>query len=228
MEKSENINELAKALQEFQSEMPKLSRSREVKVKTKGGGSYGFKYTPLEQILEEVLPLLGKYGLTLSQFPSNNASITNILMHESGQWISETASFDSRTQSPQDLGGILTYLRRYSVAGILGIITDEDDDANSASGNVITSQKDYRQNTRKKSSSNGVAKKSKPAKAEKTDVEVMNEDDIVAEINSKETVEDVVIYFNKKVGELKGKEKDEFRNKYGRVANERVQAIKSN
>lgn len=216
MTASENIDKLAKALGDFQAEMPKLSRSREVRVKTKSGGSYGFKYTPLEQILEEVLPRLAEYGLSISQMPADNASVTNVLMHESGQWISETASFDISTNNPQDLGGVITYLRRYSLAGILGIVTDEDDDANQASGNKVVSQKDKKQNTRNKKTSQST---SKPK-------EKLSDDEVTDKINDIDSMPKVVKFFNTELAKRDGKEKDKFEEKYRPVVNDRLEKIK--
>lgn len=84
-----------------------------------------------------------------------------------------------------------------------------------------------------KASKNGTTKskkKSKPKpKKEKTDVAVAETDDTIEqELRSKETVNEVVQFFNEEVGKRKGKEKDEFREKYGAIANETVQQIKSN
>jgi hypothetical protein len=220
MKTSENLDKLATALKEFQFDMPKLSRSKEVKVKTKSGGSYSFKYTPLEEILEEVLPRLAEYGLSITQIPASNASVTNVLMHESGQYISETASFDISTNNPQDLGGVLTYLRRYSLAGMLGIVTDEDDDANSAAGNEIVNQKRKKQNTRKKRGS------TKSKKKEEKEVPFDEDDEVKEKITSFDNMDDLVEYFNDQIAQREGKAKKEFREKYQELTQKQIEKFK--
>ena len=37
--------------------------------------------------------------------------------------------------TPQGLGSVLTYLRRYALSAVFGITSDQDDDANESSGN---------------------------------------------------------------------------------------------
>jgi hypothetical protein len=55
-------------------------------------------------------------------------------MHTSGEWISSSISMpigDEKGKSnAQVAGSIVTYLRRYSLASILGIYSDEDGDGN--------------------------------------------------------------------------------------------------
>jgi len=72
-------------------------------------------------------------------------------MHESGETI--TSSFDIsnylNNTNPQDAGGVITYFKRYSLSAILGLASEEDDDANAAIGNEIKSQKkEYKEDNR--------------------------------------------------------------------------------
>ena len=134
MIKSENINELAASLAKFQGEITNPYNSKEVKVKTKTGASYNYKYAPLDEILKLIRPLLAKNGLSIVQVPySNNGevSITTTLLHSSGQFI-EYPPISLRTTdiSPQAAGSIITYGRRYALSSILGIASDDDDDGN--------------------------------------------------------------------------------------------------
>jgi len=94
------------------------------------------KYADLAECLNTVRPVFSKHGLSLSQFPSFEngiASVESILMHNSGEWISNVASAPVSKQDAQGVGSATTYLRRYSLAAIAGI-AQEDDDANSAIG----------------------------------------------------------------------------------------------
>jgi hypothetical protein len=55
-------------------------------------------------------------------------------MHESGQWISGRYPLKPvKADDPQAMGSAMTYARRYTLAAILGIVT-EDDDAEEAMG----------------------------------------------------------------------------------------------
>lgn len=133
--KSENINELAAALVKFQKEMPAIERTKTVSVADK----YTFNYAPLDQIVDKATPILTKYGLSVSQLVGQGGSVTTMLMHESGQYLGETVTITPSSDRPQDLGSAITYAKRYSYASILGIVAEDDDDANRASGNKFYS-----------------------------------------------------------------------------------------
>jgi hypothetical protein len=85
-----------------------------------------------------VRPLLTENGLSFCQAPGMNGDKTTIetmLMHKSGQYISflteiNTLPTNARLNGTQAVGGTITYGRRYALQSILGIIADEDTDAN--------------------------------------------------------------------------------------------------
>jgi hypothetical protein len=56
-----------------------------------------------------------------------------MLIHSSGEWISETVTVRAQKDDPQGLGSALTYLRRYALAAVVGVTATEDDDGNAAS-----------------------------------------------------------------------------------------------
>ena len=56
-----------------------------------------------------------------------------MLIHSSGEWISETVTVRAMKDDPQGLGSALTYLRRYALAAVVGVTATEDDDGNAAS-----------------------------------------------------------------------------------------------
>src|SRR5690625_7652561 len=47
-------------------------------------------------------------------------------------------SFPLGENNIQSMGGLVTYMKRYSLSAILGISTEADDDGNVASGNTAT------------------------------------------------------------------------------------------
>lgn len=121
------------ALANFQQECPTIAKSET---------GYGYNYAGLESILKIVNPLLAKHGLGFSQ-PLDGKSVKTILFHiESGDVLESSIEIPQNVELAkmnqfQVLGSGITYLRRYSLASILGLVTDEDNDA---SGEQIINQ----------------------------------------------------------------------------------------
>lgn len=137
MEKSETIKELASALSKFQNQVPKIELDKEVEVQTKSGAKYKFKYATFSNILEKIRSPLSENGLSFSQLVNADGSVTTLLMHSSGEWLSSNLIITGE-KTPQAIGSAITYNKRYSLTSILGICGDEDDDGNAAQGNQIT------------------------------------------------------------------------------------------
>ena len=135
------IENLASSLLAFQSDVPKIERSRKIVVTTKTGGHYSFSYAPLETILHIAQPQLAKNGLSISQLLSSidgRPALETLLLHTSGETLRAVFPLPiGGHESPQEIGSLISYMRRYALISILGLATEEDDDANSASGNQI-------------------------------------------------------------------------------------------
>ena len=119
------MDNIYKALAQFQAECPKITKSEE---------GYGYKYASLENVLDIINPILTKYGLIVYQ-PLEGKSVKTILVHiESGDVIESTidipqdVSIAKMTQF-QVLGSGITYLRRYSLSSLLGLVSEDDNDA---------------------------------------------------------------------------------------------------
>ena len=125
---------LAEALAAFQKEMPEIKLDSTVKVKTRSGASYDFKYATLQNIMKKVLPVLTKHGLTLMQVFSGE-HLKTILLHTSGEKQVSIIPVDVHSGNMQEIGSRISYMKRYSIAAMLGIVAEEDDDANIADGN---------------------------------------------------------------------------------------------
>lgn len=139
MKFSEQMGELAKALAAAQGEMTAPPKDKTAKVPTKSGGSYSYSYSDLATVVETVKKILSKNGLAVTQYCEPNGSghlLNTRLIHSSGQWCESSLSIP-HTNGPQELGSWLTYYRRYALCAILGVASEEDDDAQS-----ITAPKD--------------------------------------------------------------------------------------
>lgn len=131
---SANIDQVSAALSAFQGSVEQPKLEKEVKVKTKTGGSYSFKYADLCACVKAATPALKANGLSVCQLISDGKLVT-ILSHKSGQWFKSELMLPNQTTDYQAYGSAITYLKRYSYCAILGIVADTDDDANMACGN---------------------------------------------------------------------------------------------
>ncbi len=145
MNKSENINELAKALSKVQAILTGA-------VKDSKNPFFNSKYADLESVWDSIREPLAQNGFSVSQLPTminGEPGLETILMHESGQYISSAVVVKPVKNDPQSYGSAYTYFRRYALAAMVGQV-QVDDDANHATGNAVTttpSEKKY--NTKK-------------------------------------------------------------------------------
>lgn len=131
---SAEIKEISAALSAFQGSVEQPKLEKEVKVKTRTGGEYKFKYADLSACVKAAAPALKEHGLSVSQIISDGKLIT-LLSHTSGQWFKSELLLPTQSADYQSFGSAITYLKRYSYCAILGIVADTDDDANMACGN---------------------------------------------------------------------------------------------
>ena len=128
MKKSDSIKDLAAALAKAQGT---------IKPAAKDSVNPFFKsaYANLTSVWEAIREPLAKNGLAVMQFPSVAAgivSVETVLAHASGEWISETLTATPAKSDVQSLGSVVTYLRRYWLSAIVGVVADDDDDGNAA------------------------------------------------------------------------------------------------
>jgi len=117
--------ELFKALAEFQDEVPVIHEE------TKG---YNYTYANLNSVFKTIKPLLKVKGLGFTQFLNGDSLDTYLFHIKTGQKIESSILIPKgvalKGQNEfQTLGSGITYLRRYSLACLLGLITDKDIDA---------------------------------------------------------------------------------------------------
>jgi hypothetical protein len=134
MHKSDEIGTLAGALAKAQGELENPSFDSQ-------NPHFKNKYASLAAVRDAVFPALAKQGLSIVQLIGHReGGITcdTVLMHASGQWISETLYMPSSKQDAQGFGSAITYARRYSLMAICGVVGDEDDDGERAVKAKIT------------------------------------------------------------------------------------------
>jgi hypothetical protein len=130
LQRSETIGELAKAL---------AAANGHIKNPNLDAVNPHFKsrYASLGAIINAVRAPLAAHGISAVQTVSNDGGsvgVTTTLLHSSGEWMAETiwSALPDRA-TVQQLGSSITYLRRYSLAAITGIVGEEDDDGNAGS-----------------------------------------------------------------------------------------------
>lgn len=129
--RSEQINELATALAKVQGTLKPAQKDAT-------NTFYKSNYAGLPQVWEACREVLSSNGLSVAQVmdtSENGMSMTTMLMHTSGQWISSLYPINPVKNDPQGLGSAITYARRYSLMAIVGVVADDpsDDDGNNSS-----------------------------------------------------------------------------------------------
>jgi hypothetical protein len=133
VQQSDTIGKLAEALAAAQGEMQPIPRDKE-------NPYFKSKYADLASIVEKTGPILARHGLAVVQLPgfrawaeSGTEILTTMIMHSSGEWVSEQMPLFMSKRDAQGMGSAITYARRYAYGAAVGIVTDEDDDGNQAS-----------------------------------------------------------------------------------------------
>lgn len=112
----------------IQTEIGKLSKDKE-------NPFFKSSYFDINQILEQLLPLLDKHGIVVMQPLSNvdgkPALKTNVYHSDKNEpFISETIILPE-SNDPQKMGSAITYYRRYALQSLF-LLQAEDDDGNRA------------------------------------------------------------------------------------------------
>lgn len=148
MKTSESITEISKALSKAWGTIENPKHNKTVRVQTKKGGQYTFEYTDLGGILDAIKPCFKENNLAVTQSAGTEINNNQLFVvvktrinHSSGEWMESSPLTVIANNSIQDMGGQITYLKRYSLSAMLGISTEEDDDANGTLGNQVTYEK---------------------------------------------------------------------------------------
>ena len=128
MNKSDSITDLAVALVKAQGELKNPSFDSQ-------NPHFKNKYASLATVRDTVTPVLAKHGLAVVQLlgrGEGGITCETVLLHTTGQWLSEALYMPSAKQDAQGFGSAITYARRYALMAICGVVGDEDDDGQAA------------------------------------------------------------------------------------------------
>jgi hypothetical protein len=132
MRTSEQVTEIQAALSAMQGELqPALKDSTNPHFKSRYADFFACK-----GVAQSVM---AKHGLSaiqgiLSDPDKGWIGVETRIGHVSGQWLESDSWCKPKGLLPQDVGSAVTYLKRYSLCAMLGIVADDDDDANQAQG----------------------------------------------------------------------------------------------
>jgi hypothetical protein len=101
------------------------------------------RYYGLSDLLAEVKPVLGRYGLAAFQVPCSNAErvwISTTIIHISGhKFECGELGVNATGLNQQNIGSVFTYLKRYALSTCLGVASEmEDDDGHQATKTLPT------------------------------------------------------------------------------------------
>lgn len=129
MRKSESITNLVRALVAAQADITGAELDAT-------NPHYKSQYATLGSVQKACKEALKKNGLFVTQTADADGVenyLETTLMHTSGEWVQGRMRLIINQPDMQKLGSAWTYARRYSLAGLVGIVEAEDDDANFAS-----------------------------------------------------------------------------------------------
>jgi len=123
MNRSEEIKQLAIALSKAQSIMKTAKKDSE-------NPFFKSTYADLASVWEAIRTPFTENGFSISQFTEtkdDRVCVTTLLLHTSGEWLSSELVLPTLKLDPQAFGSAITYARRYALAAICGVASDDDD-----------------------------------------------------------------------------------------------------
>jgi hypothetical protein len=132
MLKSETIGKFAAALAQAQGKMKGAA-------KDSANPFFKSKYADLASVWDACRDALADASIAVVQLPKADGAkvtVTTMLAHSEGEWVSEDLTVTAKDDSPQAVGSAITYCRRYGLASLVGV-APEDDDGEAAQGRPV-------------------------------------------------------------------------------------------
>ena len=134
---TESIGKLTEALVKAQAVMETASKDAD-------NPFFKSKYTTLAGCWDVARKPLSDNGLAVIQTTTfeegNSVIVETTLSHVSGEWVRGSLKTPLAKLDPQAVGSAITYARRYALSAMIGIVSEEDDDGESAMGRTPTPQ----------------------------------------------------------------------------------------
>ncbi len=136
-----SIAKLATALAKAQGAFRAIVKNREVKIATKSGSSYNFKYADLEELIDATRVHLAANGLSVVQLIIGT-SLRTALLHESGEQLISEMPLGAAAGGDdiKTFGAKVSYLRRYAYQSMLCLAADDDLDEDGTEGGPVTTR----------------------------------------------------------------------------------------
>jgi hypothetical protein len=123
MKMSETIGELATALSKAQGQI-------EAATKASVNPAFKSKYADINALRDAIREPLAVNDLSILQFPrttEGRVEVETMILHKSGEYMSEVLSMPVGKPDAHGIGSALTYARRYGMSAILNLAADDDD-----------------------------------------------------------------------------------------------------
>lgn len=117
--------------------LAKAQKEIESAVKDKENPFFKSKYADLSSVWDACREPLCKNGLSVLQTVEGSLDMMFLLTtlgHSSGQWTSSRLPLMLAKRDNHGLGSAITYARRYALGAMVGVCSEEDDDANASTG----------------------------------------------------------------------------------------------
>jgi len=130
------------AMAAFKANAPKIDKDRQVAY-----GNTKYNHASLGNVTEKISAELSKHGLSASWTTKQNGNImvtcriTHIKGHSEETTLAAAADNSGSKNSIQAIGSTITYLERYTLLGLTGLATyDQDDDGIAAGSQYINTE----------------------------------------------------------------------------------------
>jgi hypothetical protein len=133
--RSDSLKSIAPALVSVQENLKNPSKSSK-------NPHYGNMFAGLDVTMDAAKDACNKSGITILTLPFpapyGSVGIEVVLLHKSGEFVAGRGYMPVDRDGPQAAGSAITYARRYYVQAVLGMVGEDDDDAESAEGGRST------------------------------------------------------------------------------------------
>jgi hypothetical protein len=180
--------EMCVALAKLQGDLPEIVRDRVVDVVTKADkDNYSYAYATLSNVTKKIMPKLSENGLAYVAFPGlidigdpkgARMGLRYLLTHTSGGFLMGEFPLVG-DGGIQQLGGRITFARRYALLAVTGLAPDEDDDAAAAqatdeAGGATAARKPRKQAAAPAAHTSGATAERKPRQSTRNAAEALS------------------------------------------------------